>query len=52
MTLILKYVSLFPIILETQMIGAIAGDMLGARFERYPIKTMDFTLIPSNSCLY
>lgn len=29
------------------MIGAIAGDMLGARFERYPIKRMDFDLIPA-----
>jgi len=29
------------------MIGAIAGDMIGARFERYPIKRTDFDLIPS-----
>lgn len=29
------------------MIGAIAGDMLGARFERSPTKKYDFYLIPS-----
>jgi len=29
------------------VIGAIAGDMIGARFERYPTKKTDFYLIPS-----
>jgi hypothetical protein len=29
------------------MIGAIAGDMIGARFEGYTIKTTDLRLIPS-----
>jgi ADP-ribosylglycohydrolase len=31
------------------MIGAIAGDMIGARFERYPIKHTDFHFIPSTA---
>lgn len=29
------------------MIGAIAGDIIGARFERYPVKTTEFSFIPS-----
>ena len=32
------------------MIGAIAGDIIGARFERYPIKTTEFHFIPSTAC--
>ena len=31
------------------MLGAIAGDMMGARFERFPTKRTDFTLIPSTA---
>jgi len=31
------------------MIGAIAGDMIGARFEAHPIKHTDFGLIPSTA---
>ena len=29
------------------MIGAIAGDMIGSRYERYPIRTKNFDILVS-----